>query len=100
MTALRRNRVGCFDLDRAWTLDELAAQPRLSLTLDEACLLMFARRDLTPEEAVATGHGRPLAAAGIDGVYAATAADGRVIALLRDEGSQTKSVVVVRPATA
>ena len=36
---------------------------------------------------------------GIDGVYAASDADGRVIALLRDEGSRTKSVVVLRPAT-
>ncbi|MGB6209423.1 hypothetical protein, partial [Mycobacterium sp.] len=26
-------------------------------------------------------------------------ADGRVIALLRDEGPKTKSVVVIRPAT-
>ena len=60
---------------------------------------MFPRRDLTPEEAEATSNGRPLSPAGIDGVYAASAADGRVIALLRDEGSRTKSVVVIRPAT-
>ncbi|MGA8125116.1 MAG: tRNA pseudouridine(55) synthase TruB, partial [Mycobacterium sp.] len=32
-------------------------------------------------------------------VYAAHTADGRVIALLRDDGSRTKSVVVIRPAT-
>ena len=31
-------------------------------------------------------HGRALAAAGIDGLYAATDPDGRVIALLRDDG--------------
>jgi tRNA pseudouridine55 synthase len=37
--------------------------------------------------------------AGIDGVYAAQDADGRVIALLRDDGPKTKSVVVIRPAT-
>ena len=53
---------------------------------------MFPRRDLTPEEVEATGNGRPLSAAGIDGIYAASAADGRVIALLRDEGPRTKSV--------
>ena len=102
LTSLRRTRVGRFDLDQAWSLDDLAqrdASPRLSLTLDEACLLLFARRDLTAEEAVATSHGRPLAPAGIDGVYAAADGDGRVIALLRDEGAGTKPVVVVRPAT-
>jgi len=60
---------------------------------------MFARRDLSAQEAEATSHGRPLASAGIDGVYAAADADGRVIALLRDEGAGTKPVVVIRPAT-
>lgn len=99
LTALRRTRVGRFDLSHAVSLDELAQCPRLSLSLDEACLLMFARRDLIAEEADAAGNGRALTAAGIDGVYAATAPDGRVIALLRDDGSRTTSVVVIRPAT-
>jgi tRNA pseudouridine55 synthase len=99
LTSLRRTRVGRFGLDEARTLDDLAEAPRLNWTLDEACRLMFPRRDLTPEEVDATGNGRPLSPAGIDGVYAASAADGRVIALLRDEGSRTKSVVVIRPAT-
>jgi tRNA pseudouridine55 synthase len=99
LTSLRRTRVGRFGLDRARSLDELAEEPRLNWTLDEACLLMFTRRDLSADEAVAVGHGRSLSPAGIDGVYAATDADGRVIALLRDEGPRTKSVVVIRPAT-
>jgi tRNA pseudouridine55 synthase len=99
LTALRRTRVGRFELDQARSLEDLAARPRLSQTLDEACLLMFPRRDLTAEEAEATSHGRPLSPAGIDGVYAASDADGRVIALLRDEGSGTRPVVVIQPAT-
>ena len=99
LTSLRRTRVGRFGLDQACSLDDLAERPRLSLSLDEACLLMFPRRDLTAEEVEATGNGRPLAAAGIDGVYAASDAEGRVIALLRDDGSRTNSVVVIRPAT-
>jgi tRNA pseudouridine55 synthase len=99
LTALRRTRVGRFGLDQAYPLDELAERPRLSYSLDEACLLMFPRRDLSAEEAEATGNGRPLAAAGFDGVYAACDPDGRVMALLRDEGARTKSVVVIRPAT-
>lgn len=99
LTSLRRTRVGHFELDHSRTLDELAEQPRLSWTLDDACLLVFPRRVLTAEEAEATSHGRPLSPAGIDGVYAASDDAGRVIALLRDEGSRTKSVVVIRPAT-
>jgi tRNA pseudouridine55 synthase len=99
LTSLRRTRVGHFTLDQACSLDELAQRPRLSLTLDEACLLLFPRRDLTIDEAEATGNGRSLAPAGIEGVYAACDPGGRVIALLRDEGSGTRPVVVIRPAT-
>ncbi|OMC21678.1 tRNA pseudouridine(55) synthase TruB [Mycobacterium sp. SP-6446] len=102
LTSLRRTRVGRFTLQEAHSLDELAerdASSRLSWTLDEACLLMFPRRELSAEEAEATSNGRSLSPAGVDGVYAATDPDGRVMALLRDEGSRTKSVVVIRPAT-
>jgi len=99
LTALRRTRVGRFGLDQARSLDELAERPQLSLTLDEACLQVFPRRGLTAEEAEAAANGRALTPAGIDGVYAVQDADGRVIALLRDDGPRTKSVVVIRPAT-
>lgn len=99
LTALRRTGVGRFGLDQAHQLDELAEHPRLSYSLDEACLLIFPRRDLSAEEAEATGHGRPLDPAGIDGTYAACDPAGRVMALLRDDGSRTKPVVVIRPAT-
>jgi tRNA pseudouridine55 synthase len=98
LTALRRTRVGRFGLDEAQTLDTLAERPSLGYSLDQACLLAFPRRDLTADEAQATSHGRALSASGIPGLYAATAPDGRVIALLRDVGARTKSVVVLRPA--
>jgi tRNA pseudouridine55 synthase len=99
LTALRRTRVGRFGLDEAHTLDELAGKPALSYSLDEACLLAFARRDLTAQEAESARHGRALDPAGIDGVYAAVAPDEKVISLLSDEGDRAKSVVVIRPAT-
>lgn len=99
LTTLRRTRVGCFGLDQARTLDQLAEHPRLSYTLDEACLLAFPRRDITAAQADDASHGRPLAAAGVDGVWAAADPEGRVIALLEDRGAATKSVVVIRPAT-
>lgn len=99
LTALRRTRVGRYGLGEAHTLAQLADEPRLSYTLDEACMLGFPRRDLTAEEAESASNGRSLASAGIPGVYAAAATDGRVIALLADEGARTKSVVVIRPST-
>lgn len=99
LTTLRRTKVGHYGLAEARTLDELAEEARLSYSLDEACLLAFARRDLTAAEADDARHGRALTPAGIDGFYAATAPDGQVIALLRDGSSRTQSVVVLRPAT-
>ncbi len=99
LTALRRTRVGGYGLDHARTLEQLAEHPALSYDLDEACLLAFPRRDITEEQSLDATHGRPLPAAGIDGVYAATDSAGRVIALLEDRGQRTKPVVVVRPAT-
>ncbi|WP_442930562.1 tRNA pseudouridine(55) synthase TruB [Mycobacterium sp. NBC_00419] len=99
LTALRRTRVGGYGLDHARTLEVLAEAPLLSYTLDEACLLAFPRRDITAEQAGDASHGRTLPAAGIDGVYAATDPDGRVIALLQDKTAGTGSVVVIRPAT-
>lgn len=99
LTALRRTGVGRFGLDQAYPLDELTEHPRLSYSLDEACLLIFPRRELSAREAEATGNGRSLEPAGIGGIYAACDPDGRVMALLRDEGSRTKPVVVIRPAT-
>src|SRR5215212_2453314 len=41
LTALRRTRVGRFGLDQGRTLDDLADQPQLSYSLDEACLQSF-----------------------------------------------------------
>jgi tRNA pseudouridine55 synthase len=99
LIALRRTRVGGFGLDLARTLDELSERPELSYSLDEACLRSFPRRDLTDSETEDTRHGRPLRPAGIDGTYAATAAEGQVIALLTDQVNRTKPVVVLRPAT-
>lgn len=99
LTALRRTKVGRYGLDEARTLDELSDAARLSYSLDEACLLGFPRRDLTDAQTEDARHGRALEPGGIDGVYAATAPDGRVIALLQDGSARTTSVVVLRPAT-
>ncbi|WIM90125.1 tRNA pseudouridine(55) synthase TruB [Candidatus Mycobacterium wuenschmannii] len=98
LTALRRTAVGRFGIDVARSLDDLSEKPQLSVTLDDACLELFPHRSLSGDEADSVANGRALGPAGIDGVYAAHTTDGRVIALLRDEASRTKSVVVIRPA--
>jgi tRNA pseudouridine55 synthase len=99
LSSLRRTRVGGFGLDQARTLEDLTEKPALSYRLDDACLASFPRRDISADEAVSASHGRALAPGGIEGIYAAVGPDGRVLALLQDEKSRTRSVVVVRPAT-
>ncbi len=100
LTALRRTRVGGYGLEQARTLDGLETAPELSYSLDDACRQGFPSRELDAAQAEDASHGRPLPAAGIDGIYAAVAPDGRVMALLEDRpNGRTKSVVVVRPAT-
>lgn len=97
LTALRRTRVGPFALEHARTLDELADDPRLSLTLDEAVAVAFPRRDLDDPAAADVRHGRPLPASGLPGVHGVFAGD-RALALMEDRGGTARPVVVLAPA--
>ncbi|MFL0578445.1 tRNA pseudouridine(55) synthase TruB [Dietzia sp. 179-F 9C3 NHS] len=98
LTALRRTAVGPFGLDLARTLEELEAEPRLSLDLDAAALASFPRRDIDALEAEGLRHGRWLEARGDAGVVAAVGPDGRVAALVSESGRRASPVVVMRPA--
>jgi tRNA pseudouridine55 synthase len=98
LAALRRTQVGPFGLRHARTLDQLADDPQLSLTLDEAVALAFPRRDLTAAETKAVGYGQPVPAGGLTGTYGMFAPDGHVIALAADQGHAAKPVVVLAPA--
>lgn len=99
LTALRRTRVGRFGLDQARGLDALAETPELSYSLDDACLQAFGRRDISDDDAVAVSHGKTLVAAGIAGVHAVVAPDGRVMALMEESGGRSRTTVVIRPST-
>jgi tRNA pseudouridine55 synthase len=96
--ALRRTRVGPFDLRVARTLDQLEESPGLSLDLDAAVATAFPRREIDPLEAAALSHGQRLPAGGLEGTYGVFGPDGHVIALARDEGTSCKPVVVLSPA--
>ncbi|MET9325962.1 tRNA pseudouridine(55) synthase TruB [Tsukamurella sp. NPDC003166] len=98
LTALRRTRVGPYGLDHAITLDDLASTPRLSYGIDEAIAAGFTSREVTAEQAVDLSLGRWLDPVGIPGVYAAATPDGRVVALLQENGKRASSVFVVRPS--
>jgi tRNA pseudouridine55 synthase len=98
LTALRRTRVGPFTLDQARTLERLAAEPSLSLTLAEAVTVAFPRRDLDAEQAADISHGRPLPTAGLTGTYGVFGPDGGVLALIRERDGLARPAVVLAPA--
>ncbi|MGO8883078.1 MAG: tRNA pseudouridine(55) synthase TruB [Streptosporangiaceae bacterium] len=102
LTALRRSRVGPYDLAAARTLDQLAAALDI-IPLADAAAAAFPRRDLTVAEAELVAHGGRLPAAGPgavsiqttpSGPVAAFGPDGALIALLTEEGGQARSLAV------
>ena len=72
VSELRRTRVGPFALHHARTLEQLDADPTLSLPLDDAVAAQDVR------------HGRPLPHSGLPGVHGVFAPDGRVLALMAE----------------
>ena len=104
LTALRRTRVGGFGLDRARTLDELAALPQdeavdVLLPADAARAVLPAR-DLTEPEARALSYGQ-----GVDAVdegsgpVAAVSPDGTLVAVVERRGDRLRPAVVFAPAS-
>jgi tRNA pseudouridine55 synthase len=98
LTALRRMRVGPFGIDRARTLDDLAAGDPIALPLPDAVRAAMPVRTLDDAEARALSFGRALASQGIAGTYGALGPDGSVVALLREDGEQARPVLVFAAA--
>ncbi len=97
LTALRRTRVGPFDLARARTLDQLAERLDV-VALDDAVAAAFPRRELDADETVALSYGRPLAESGTPGTCGAFSPEGRCMALLEDRDGRARASVVFAPA--
>jgi tRNA pseudouridine55 synthase len=99
LTALRRTRVGGFELAACRTLDALAELPDpVTVSLDDAVSAGFARRDADPDQARVLAHGGRLVPAGIPGTYGVFGPDGAVIALVEERSGAARPVVVLRPA--
>jgi tRNA pseudouridine55 synthase len=100
LVALRRTRVGGYDLDGARTLEQLEAQADAdgvlaTLPLADAARATFPSRELDAGEAAALGHGRALPALRHPGPHAALGPDGTLIALVEDRDG--KGGVLCRP---
>jgi tRNA pseudouridine55 synthase len=94
LTALRRTRVGPYQVGQARTLAELAERLEV-IALADAAAAAFPRRDLTADEAKLIGHGGRLPAIGLgSGPAAAFGPDGSLVALLTEADGQARSLAV------
>lgn len=99
LTALRRTEVGPFGLADARTLDDLADNPVMSLSLDEALIRSYPRLDVTDSEAKALAMGKWLEPRGLKNVHVAVSPQGEAIALIKEKGKRLSTVFVARPST-
>ena len=99
LTALRRTRVGPFEIGVARTLDQLAElDDPVTLPLAAALRAAFPVREIDAEEARELSFGRPITARGVVGVHAAIDAAGLAVALLREDEGRARPVLVFAPA--
>ncbi|CAM3665864.1 tRNA pseudouridine(55) synthase TruB [Kibdelosporangium persicum] len=98
LAALRRTRVGPFDLRVARTLEQLEQEPGLSLDLDKSVATAFKRYDVDERQTAALRYGQRIPAAGVQGTYGVFDPQGHVLALATDEGSVARPIVVLAPA--
>ena len=94
LTALRRTRVGPYDLAAAHTLDELADQLTV-LPLGDAAAAAFPRHEVDEETARRLRHGMPFPRTGLgDGPVAVFGPGGDFLALVQDRGPRAKALAV------
>jgi tRNA pseudouridine55 synthase len=99
LTALRRTRVGPFEVGGAIGLAELAALPEpVTLPLPTAIAAAMPVRRLSAADARELGFGRAIAAVGIEGTYGGLAEDGSAVALLTESDGRARPVLGFQPA--
>jgi tRNA pseudouridine55 synthase len=108
LTALRRTRVGRFDLGQAHSLDELAEASEREgrdgiplLPVAEAARAQLPVHEVSAEEAARIGHGQRIRS-GFERCEAVAAIDpsGRLVAVLDETGEQARAKVVFAPSGA
>jgi tRNA pseudouridine55 synthase len=101
LSALRRTRVGRFEIERAASLDALSAAGSVDsalLPLPAAVAQTFPRRGLTADEAREVSFGRRIEPFGSAGPVGAFGPDGAVVALMEDRDDVARALVVFTPA--
>jgi tRNA pseudouridine55 synthase len=90
LAALRRTAIGPFSAEEA-TGPHAPGSP---LPV-ERIVAHLPRFDLDPEEAIAAGHGRILAPAGLHGPYGVFDPEGRLVGVYEDEETKARPVVIL-----
>ncbi|MFS2293955.1 MAG: tRNA pseudouridine(55) synthase TruB [Actinomadura sp.] len=94
LTALRRTRVGPYDLGMARTLDQLAEKLEV-LPMEDAVAAAFPRRDVSQDDARKVAHGGRLPAAGLGpGPVGVFGPDGSLLALVEEKGGAARPLAV------
>ncbi|MBN9643276.1 tRNA pseudouridine(55) synthase TruB [Corynebacterium mendelii] len=97
--SLRRTAVGPFTIGEAITIDQLEADPAVTITIDEALARCYPRFDVSADQARALAQGKWLDPVGLTGVHAAVGPDGKTVALVKESGKRLATVFVARPST-
>lgn len=91
VATLRRTAVGSFTEQTATPLDAVSAD---AIRPMEDAVAGYPKREITADDARDLAHGKRIAAAGIDGPYAAVGPPG-LVAMLRDDGAEARSLCVL-----
>ena len=93
LTALRRTRIGSFDVADASPPDD----PMHPMPISRAVAHLQTVK-LEEEEAKAAGHGRVLGPTALVGPYAVVGPSGELLGVYEDDGPRSKPLVVLQPA--
>jgi len=91
LTALRRTRIGPFDVADASPPDDPGSPHPIALAVAHLPAV-----ELDLEEATAAGHGRVLAPTALDGPYAVFHPEGDLIGVYEDDGPRSKPIVILQ----
>ena len=99
LTALRRTKIGNYEIEQAQDLDGLTAETLSVLPIEKAATQQFAVRELSDQEVIDLRHGKRLKVVAETELAptAAIASDGSLIAMLTKSGNAAKSLVVFAP---
>jgi len=96
LTALRRTKIGTYEVSTAQTLDDLTPETLEILDISEAARQQFTARNLSAQEEIDLRHGKRIAQVGTTDKepVAAFSESGQLVGMVVNAGESVKSLVV------